>query len=314
MLITVFIDDCIYTQSPLLSGFGTLGNQVYEGLLSRNAKGESKAEEDEETGESSVWEDESSVNVDPAKCQSILYIQMEYCATTLRKLIDDGSLAKMDLNEIFRLVRQIVEALVYMHSRKIIHRDLVSVPLHCGVIRKKGCLGLTCLFSTIFGPAQKPGNIFLDSEGNIRLGDFGLATRRRDKANIQVDDDSAEVSTIYDAIDDISNLLGGTMSNPNSLSHMSHSTTGGGGFEAMTGGVGTTFYRAPEQEGRASSRTKGDINYNIQADMYSLGIILFEMLHPPFSTVSCESILNPSVGSTVRLIVSRCSIWNDRRH
>lgn len=50
---------------------------------------------------------------------------MEYCATTLRKLIDDGSLAKMDSNDIFRLVRQIVEALVYMHSRNIIHRDLV---------------------------------------------------------------------------------------------------------------------------------------------------------------------------------------------
>lgn len=52
-------------------------------------------------------------------------LQMEYCATTLRKLIDDGSLAKMDSNDIFRLVRQIVEALVYMHSRNIIHRDLV---------------------------------------------------------------------------------------------------------------------------------------------------------------------------------------------
>lgn len=66
---------------------------------------------------------------------------MEYCATTLRKLIDEGSLATMDPNEIFRLVRQIVEALVYMHSRNIIHRDLVRK-------RKRGlrvCFILNCL-------------------------------------------------------------------------------------------------------------------------------------------------------------------------
>jgi translation initiation factor 2-alpha kinase 4 len=51
---------------------------------------------------------------------------MEYCATTLRKLIDDREVATMDQNEVWRLVRQIIEALVYIHGRNIIHRDLVS--------------------------------------------------------------------------------------------------------------------------------------------------------------------------------------------
>ena len=54
----------------------------------------------------------------------------------------------------------------------------------------------------------------------------------------------------------------------------------------MTGGVGTTFYRAPEQEGYSGSGKKGDNSYNLQADIYSLGIIIFEMFHPPFETVS----------------------------
>jgi translation initiation factor 2-alpha kinase 4 len=216
----------------------------------RNQNKDSKGSE---PNEESSWGDESSVKVDIAKRQSILYIQMEYCSTTLRKLIDDGALATMDTNEVFRLVRQIVEALVYMHSRNIIHRDL------------------------------KPGNIFLDSEGNVRLGDFGLATRRREKPNITVNDESEEVAAIYDAIEDISDLLA---SPPNSTTYPStqqstHSSIG----ESLTGGVGTTLYRAPEQEGNVA-KSKRDNNYNIQADMYSLGIILFEMLHPPFNTVS----------------------------
>ena len=54
----------------------------------------------------------------------------------------------------------------------------------------------------------------------------------------------------------------------------------------MTGGVGTTFYRAPEQEGLPVSGKRSDNTYNLQADIYSLGIIIFEMFHPPFETVS----------------------------
>ena len=56
----------------------------------------------------------------------------------------------------------------------------------------------------------------------------------------------------------------------------------------MTGGVGTTFYRAPEQESAQSNRLgrRGDGLYNVQADIFSFGIILFEMFYPPFETVS----------------------------
>ena len=56
----------------------------------------------------------------------------------------------------------------------------------------------------------------------------------------------------------------------------------------MTGGVGTTYYRAPEQEGNAPSGSgkKGDgsSSYTQKADIFSLGIILFEIFHPPFNT------------------------------
>lgn len=47
-----------------------------------------------------------------------------------------------------------------------------------------------------------------------------------------------------------------------------------------TRGVGTALYRAPEQ-GVAS---RGGLSYDSKADMFSLGIILFEMCHRPFDT------------------------------
>lgn len=68
---------------------------------------------------------------------------MEYCERqTLRDLIRK----EMDDEEIWRLLRQIVEGLVHIHGHGIIHRDL------------------------------KPDNIFIDLAGNPKIGDFGLAT------------------------------------------------------------------------------------------------------------------------------------------
>lgn len=96
-----------------------------------------------------------------------------------------------------------------------------------------------------------------------------------------ISDVDAEVNAIYDAIEDIGPLLGGSSAVSNSI--VSHSSIGG---ESMTGGVGTTFYRAPEQEGILVGKKgpKGDSSYGVKADIYSFGIVVFEMFHPPFRT------------------------------
>ncbi|KAH8919458.1 kinase-like protein [Atractiella rhizophila] len=89
----------------------------------------------------------------------------------------------------------------------------------------------------------KPANILVDKEDNIKIGDFGLA--------IDADDE-------FD---------GGEGYDPNN--------------SEMTGNVGTTFYIAPEV--RNASKRKGQKaakGYTNKADMYSLGIIFFEMFHP----------------------------------
>ena len=75
---------------------------------------------------------------------TMLYIQMEYCKQeTLRDLINSG--IQSNTTECWRLFRQIIQGLEHIHSASIVHRDL------------------------------KPENIFIDSSGDLRVGDFGLA-------------------------------------------------------------------------------------------------------------------------------------------
>ena len=75
---------------------------------------------------------------------TVLYIQMEYCRPeTLRDLINTG--IQSNSQEGFRLFRQIVQGLAHIHAASIVHRDL------------------------------KPENIFIDTNGDVRIGDFGLA-------------------------------------------------------------------------------------------------------------------------------------------
>ena len=55
---------------------------------------------------------------------------------------------------------------------------------------------------------------------------------------------------------------------------------------SLTGGIGTAMYRAPEQEYRPkqSNSSSADKGNDDKADMFSLGVILFEMCHPTFGT------------------------------
>ena len=61
----------------------------------------------------------------------------------MRDLINSG--LHSNTNESWRLFRQILQGLAHIHAASIVHRDL------------------------------KPENIFIDSDGDVRIGDFGLA-------------------------------------------------------------------------------------------------------------------------------------------
>ena len=181
-----------------------------------------------------MQENKSRVNY-----RGVLYIQMEYCNTTLRKLIDEGYLSNSTcaINDVWRLTRQIIDALVYIHSRSIIHRDL------------------------------KPSNVFLDSERNVRIGDFGLATTHRIATAAGASSTSSKYIDVETATDDRPHIHHShEVEVGDSLGASFLSDHPGSSHETLTGGVGTTFYRAPEQEGILST-SKGE-TYGVKVDMY----------------------------------------------
>ncbi|XP_042236927.1 eIF-2-alpha kinase GCN2-like [Homarus americanus] len=91
----------------------------------------------------------------------------------------------------------------------------------------------------------KPGNIFIDSADHVKIGDFGLAT-----AAIKAKTTGGMIPKV----------------------DLEEST-------ALTGQVGTTFYIAPEV-----TKATGKVSYTNKVDIYSLGVIFFEMIYPPLTT------------------------------
>nr|XP_030698930.1 eIF-2-alpha kinase GCN2 isoform X2 [Globicephala melas] len=158
----------------------------------------------------------------PATTEAVhyLYIQMEYCEkSTLRDTIDQG--LYRDTVRLWRLFREILDGLAYIHEKGMIHRDL------------------------------KPVNIFLDSDDHVKIGDFGLATDHLAFAADGKQDDT-------------------------SGDHLIKSDPSG----HLTGMVGTALYVSPEVQGSTKSA------YNQKVDLFSLGIIFFEMCYHPMVTAS----------------------------
>jgi len=163
---------------------------------------------------------------------NIIFIQMEYCKElTLNDYISKTNLLALD--EKWRILKEILEGMLYFHTYKIEHRDI------------------------------KPANIFLDKKKRVKIGDFGIAYRQNSSQMNSNIKDSDHVKTVI-------------------LNYDSDDKKEGSSSEEL----GTALYRSPEQE-------KKGVIHTCKSDIYSLGIVMYELWNPPFST-KMERVVNLS--------------------
>jgi len=105
----------------------------------------------------------------------------------------------------------------------------------------------------------KPNNCFVDDAGVVKVGDFGLSRESSDNNGAQTgDEDEKKPAPSILKIND---------------------------YGDITAGVGTRSYASPEQ-------MKGGSEYDSSTDIYSLGIILFEMCYPMYTGMERNIVLS----------------------
>ncbi|UMM18272.1 hypothetical protein L5515_014414 [Caenorhabditis briggsae] len=196
---------------------------------------EGASEKKKEVSEKSPAMKELTVDIPPPRNPRILCIQMEYCdRQALRQYIDDTKTLYTDPTEVWRIFSEVLCGLNYMHDFKMIHRDI------------------------------KPMNIFLTSNGGVKIGDFGLATFELMNSIVKASAPGAEKSNSQEA----------TFSPPGAKGHDIQQTRD----------IGTQLYMAPELfvDAKAKSDQK-TTPYTSKIDIYSAGVVLFEMFYRPLA-------------------------------
>ena len=122
------LDDFDFMRSPLMVGFGSK-NKAGTYVMEQYRKS-STSESDNPFDESESELDTSEAKKRYNGSKRMLYIQMEYCTSSLRRLIDDNSLQNVEQDDIWKLVRQILEALEYIHKVRYHYLDHFKMKYH----------------------------------------------------------------------------------------------------------------------------------------------------------------------------------------
>ena len=177
---------------------------------------------------------------------------------------------------------QMLDAVVYVHSMGLMHRDLKVLP----------ALLSWFLCSYSLNSYSQPSNIFFSLDGRVKVGDFGLVTTNltpeMHKNSFLGEDCCQRVGTTSIVPLPLPPFF--ACLSPPSLSLSSSSALKvlgdevGGGC-SHTGNIGTHFYMSPEQ--------MSSFKYDHKVDVFSLGVILFELNYPFTTEMERAKVLHP---------------------
>ncbi|KAF9128374.1 Eukaryotic translation initiation factor 2-alpha kinase [Mortierella sp. 14UC] len=207
------------------------------------------------------------------------------------------------------IFRAIVEGVAYIHDQDMIHRDLKPSNIFLGMspgaehLRAQQARQEQCSLEVNLSPStvadligagtgtgglsdlnnessqcrltkeQEQEELFVNVETMVpKIGDFGLVTDMEGGATMGKDEPQDSSSIAGPSSRDSSSAK------PLMRRQSSAATSGSRSSRTRTTAVGTVTYASPEQLARPN------LGYDQKADIYSLGIIFFELYHP-FSTL-----------------------------
>jgi len=175
-----------------------------------------------------------------------LFIQMEFCQFTLADLIEAGSFSTREV--LWDFFRQILQGLSYVHGQGIMHRDIKPANIFVSGEPLEG------QESTALLRTMSPATLATLS---VKLGDFGLAKEVPSQPPPNAAANNPPTAPGSDAL-------------PSRPAQGLGCIFGGASGARASTGIGTLLYVPPGLRNM----------WDRKADMYSLGVVLFEMAHP----------------------------------